>query len=56
MFKTMQRNSQRRADAGVRAFPGPRPMFRRERQWAERRRRKWEKMGPMQRLKATWDD
>jgi hypothetical protein len=56
MFKGASKNAQSRRDRGLASSSPARPMLKKERQRAAKRAKKWAKMGPMARIKATWDE
>jgi hypothetical protein len=56
MFKGASKKAQSRRDRGLASSSPPRPMLKKERQRAAKRAKKWAKMGPMARIKATWDE
>jgi hypothetical protein len=56
MFKGASDNAQRRRDKGQTSMPRPKPMLKKERARAAKKAKRLAKMGPMARMKATWDD
>jgi hypothetical protein len=55
-LKGASKKAQSRRDRGLASSSPPRPMLKKERQRAAKRAKKWAKMGPMARIKATWDE